>query len=36
MRLVRVRWGRFKLDLPGEILFFLLIKAFQVMHSLIT
>jgi hypothetical protein len=26
MRLVRVRWGKFRLELPGEIVFFLLIK----------
>ena len=35
MRLVRVHWGKFKLELPGEI-FFLLIKlaAILIVHNL--
>ena len=34
MRLIRVKWGKFKLELPGEIFIFLAIKAFLVVHKL--
>ena len=30
---VRVTWGKFKLELPGEIFFFLLYKAFLMLHN---
>jgi hypothetical protein len=31
MRLVRVRWGKFKLELPGEIFIFLLLKTISLL-----
>jgi hypothetical protein len=34
MRLIRIEWGKFKLELPGEIFIFLLLKAFLVLHFL--
>jgi hypothetical protein len=34
MRLVTVQWGKFKLELPAEIILFLLFKAFLVIHSM--
>ncbi len=33
MRLVRVRWGKLMVELPGELVFFLLLKAFQIVHN---
>ncbi len=32
MGLVRVTWGKFNLELPGEIFLFLLFKAFLMLH----
>ncbi len=34
MRLIRVRWGKFRLELPAEIFIFLLVKAFLMLHSM--
>lgn len=35
MRLVRVRWGKFRLELPGEVLFLLVkLAAFLIVHKL--
>ena len=34
MRPVRVKWGKFELELPGEILIFLLYKAFLIIHNM--
>jgi len=34
MRQVSVKWGKFKLELPGEILIFLLYKAFLIIHNM--
>ena len=31
---ITVKWGKFKLELPGEIFFFLLYKAFLMLHNL--
>jgi hypothetical protein len=36
MRLIRIEWGKFKLELPAEVFLFLLLKAFLVLHSLNT
>ena len=33
MRQMRVKWGKFELELPGEIFFFLLYKAFPSVHN---
>jgi len=32
MRLVRVKWGKLLIEVPGEILFFALIRAFLGFH----
>ncbi len=34
MRLIRVKWGKLLIELPGEIFIFLLLKAFLMLHSL--
>ena len=34
MRLVRVKWGKLLFELPGEILLFLLFKAFLWLHNI--
>ena len=33
MRLVRVRWGKFKLELPAELLLCVLLKLFLILHN---
>jgi hypothetical protein len=33
MRLITVKWGKFKLELPGEVLVLLAIKAFLIVHN---
>jgi hypothetical protein len=33
MRLVTVQWGKFKLELPAEIILFLLFKTFLMLHK---
>ena len=33
MRLVKVEWGKFKLELPAEFLLYLLFKAFLMVHN---
>jgi len=33
MRLVTVKWGKFKLELPGEIFLLLAIRAFLIVHN---
>ena len=33
MRLVTVQWGKLKLELPGEIFVFLLLKLFLMLHN---
>jgi hypothetical protein len=33
MRLIRVKWGKLYLELPGEIIIALLIKAFLMLHN---
>jgi hypothetical protein len=33
MRLVRVQWGKFKLELPMELLLLVLFKAFLIYHN---
>ena len=32
MRLVRVKWGKLLIEVPEELIFFLLLKAFLVFH----
>ncbi len=34
MRLIRVEWGKFKLELPADILVFLLLRAFLMFHNM--
>ena len=34
MRLIRVKWGKFKLELPGEIFLLLALRAFLLQHNL--
>ncbi len=34
MRLIRVRWGKLRLDVPGEILLLLAVKTFLLFHNL--
>jgi hypothetical protein len=35
MRLIRVRWGKLLIELPGEIFIVLLLKAFLMLHLLL-
>lgn len=32
MRLVRVKWGKLLIELPGELFFFLLLRTFLMLH----
>ena len=34
MGLVKVKWGKFSLELPGEILLFVLVKTFLMLHKM--
>jgi len=34
MRLVRVRWGKLVIEVPVEIVLFLLLKAFLMVHKM--
>ena len=34
MRLIKVEWGKFKLELPGEVFILLTLKAFLLIHNL--
>jgi len=34
MRLVTVKWGKFKLELPAELLLFVLLKTFLILHNM--
>jgi len=34
MRLVRVRWGKLLFELPGEVILFLLLKAFLWLNNM--
>jgi hypothetical protein len=34
MGLVRVRWGKLVIEVPGEIFLFLLLKAFLMVHKM--
>jgi|GEM_PF-4780053 len=34
MRSIRIEWGKFKFELPGEIVLFLLFKAASLLHQL--
>ena len=33
MRLMRVKWGKFELELPADIFVFLLLRAFLMFHN---
>lgn len=34
MRLVRVKWGKFEFELPGELFLLLALKTFLMIHNL--
>ena len=34
MRLIRVEWGKFKLELPADIFVLLLLRAFLMFHNM--
>jgi len=34
MRLIKVKWGKFELELPGEVFILLALKTFLMLHKL--